>query len=435
MEEKEKNAFLDVEKSFQAIEKNLETSLSKSIKEEVESAKGLIVEETKNLIDSEVKKINESTQKWQNTVEEFVNNTKSINQIVCKKSKLINDEASLKTLASVLNNKGQIDFAKEEFKAIRFSDATTTGDFTGAPDKYGEINVNKQPSSEILGDIDILPAVAKNDGDSAWDGYDESKLDLYQNNEMDAAQLTEVIKKNEIKIRMKTHSAKMIISSKVVTNPNELGTLDRNVASLNDRYDRKLAEQVFQDIIEAANKGDIEKFETSTADAPVSDTTREDLRLFPSKLKKNYSNTAIIYISRTFLNALFSKTVSDGHLPTEQFFYNANGISNLVTPEKAYIVKTFEHNQIGNYKSLANGTTDINTDYVPGGTSNDGKLLAFVADLKYCYKLIPSSLGVIGYDATIGNLLTGAVPAGKISYAAQGLVAKEAIKVLFAKAS
>lgn len=435
MDEKEKNTFLDVEKSFQAIEKNLETSLSKSIKEEVESAKGLIVEETKNLIDSEVKKINESSQKWQNTVEEFVNNTKSITQINRKKSKLINDEASLKTLASVLNNKGQIDFAKEEYKAIRFSDATTTGDFTGAPDKYGEIDVNKQPSTEILGDIDILPAVAKNDGDSAWDGYDESKVELFENNEMSPAQLSQELKKCEIKITMKTHSAKMFISSKVVTNPNELGTLDRNITSLNNKYDRKLAEQVFQDIIQAALKNEIEKVETSTADAPVSDTTREDLRLFPSKLKKNYSNNAIIYISRTFLNALFSKTVSDGHLPTEQFYYTANGISNLVTPEKAYIVKTFEHNQIGDYKSLADGTADITTDYVPGGTSNDGKLLAIVADLKYCYKLIPSSLGVIGYDPTIGTLLSGAVPAGKISYAAQGLVAKEAVKVFYAKKS
>lgn len=432
-----KNSVSEISKKLDGIQQGLEASV-KDIKEN-------LVNETKSLVDSEIKKINESVEtqfkkinesndKFQNTVEEFVNNTKTIAKSG-KKKNFINDEASLKALASALNSKTSIDFSKEENKAIRFSDATTTGDFGGDVSKYGEIDINKQPTTEILGDIDILPAIAKNDGEIGWDGYDESLVDIYNANEMSPAEFTEALKKSEIKLMLKEHKAKMAISSRVITNPNSIAILDRNIVTLNNVYDRKLAKQVFQDIIDAANKNAIDKFATTEADAPISAATREDVRLFPSKLLKAYAPNAILYISRPFINALFSKEVSDGHLPTEQFFYAINGLSNLVTPEKAYIVRTFEHNQIGNYKSLHDGSTNITTDYVPGGSSNDGKLLAFIADLKFCYKLVPSSLGVIGYDNSLGDLLGGSVVAGKISYAAQGLVAKQAIKVLYAKSS
>ena len=78
---------------------------------------------------------------------------------------------------------------------------------------------------------------------------------------------------------------------------------------------------------------------------------------------------------------------------------------------------------------LSAGEETITTDYINGGT-NTGKLLAFVGTLKECYKLIPSSIGTVGYDASISNILDGVCPAGKVSSAAHGIVLKEGLKVL-----
>lgn len=343
----------------------------------------------------------------------------------------------LKDFAAKLNNKEEITLNSEEYKAIRFSDATTTGGFDDAPiAKYGEIDINQQPVVSILNDIDVLPAIAANEGSVAWDGYDESLVDMYDANEMDAAQLSEAVKKSIIKLSMKEVKAKMILSSRVVqdvlSGGNQVSTLNRNIRALESRYDRKLAANVYKDIIAGVNASQISKVPSTTNDAPADAQAREDLRLFPSNLKIQYVSSAVLFISRSFLNALFAKEASDGHLAVEQFKYSDNGIQFFITPEKAIPVRVFEHAQIGTYKSLADGTTDITADYVNGG-ENTGKLLAFVGDLRYSYKLIPSSIGTIGYDANIANILAGSCPAGKVSFAAQGVVAKEAIKAFYGK--
>lgn len=343
---------------------------------------------------------------------------------------------SLVSIASKLSNKEEIRLDSEEYKSIRFSDATTTGGFNDASPRMGEIEVVKQPLVTILNDIDVMPAVALNEGSVAWDGYDESLVDMYDANEMDAAQLSEAVKKSLIKLSMKEVKAKMILSSRVIqnvlANGNQVSTLNRNISALNSRYDRKLASNVFKDIIAGVNASEISKVASTTNDAPADATARQDLRLFPSNLKLQYVSSSVLYVSRTFLNALFAKEASDGHLAVEQFKFSDNGIQFFVTPEKAIPVRVFEHSQIGTYKSLADGTTNITADYVNGG-ENTGKLLAFVADLRYAYKMIPSTIGTIGYDASISNILSGSCPAGKVSFAAQGIVAKEAIKVFYGK--
>lgn len=275
-----------------------------------------------------------------------------------------------------------------------------------------------------------------NEGSVAWDGYDESLVDAYDANEMDAAQFSEAVKKSTIKLSMKEVKAKMILSSRVIqnvlANGNQVSTLNRNISALNSRYDRKLASNVFKDVIAGVNASEISKVASTTNDAPADANARKDLRLFPSNLKLQYVAASVLYVSRYFLNALFAVEASDGHLPDEQFKFTDNGIQFFITPEKAIPVRVFEHSQIGTYKSLADGTTDITADYVNGG-ENTGKLLAFVADLRYAYKMVPSTIGTIGYDASISNILSGSCPAGKVSFAAQGIVAKEAIKVFYGK--
>ena len=404
---------------------------SKTFKEEV-NAKLLPLETEIKSLEAKLSQAEEDSKKSIQKIEEAINSGfKSVSEGVLKYNKL--EKKSLESIAKALSKKETISLNADEFKAIRFSDATTTGDFIGAPIKYGEIETNKQVLTNILQDIDIMPAVAKNDGDVAWDGFDESLVDIFDSNEMDAAQLSEAVKKSEIKLNLVENKAKMAISARVIQDPNQLGTLDRNLGALARRYERKLASKVYNDIIRAAISTNVAKFETSTADAPADGTARNDLRLFPSKLKIQYVDNAVIYISRMFLNSLFSKEVSDGHLPLEQFIANANsGINSFFTTEKNIPIRTFEHAQIGDYKSLANGTTNITADYVDGG-ENTGKLLAFVADLKTAYKLIPSSFDTVGYDASFGYIINGSVPAGRIGYVAQGIVAKEAIKVLYAK--
>lgn len=416
-----------------------------------ENAKNDLTELKKVQIDplqNEIKSLKEQNAKLEEKLNHEVSNTqKSIDKIelainkgfasnnkVEAKKDLINDKKTLENIVKALESRQKINLTVEEYKAIRFSDATTTGDFTGAPVKYGEIDINKQVNTDILLDIDTLPAISKNDGDVAWDGYDESLIDIYDSNEMDAAKLSEAIKKSEIKLNLKQYQAKMIISNRVIMDPAQIGTLDRNIAALEGRYNRKIASQVYQDIIQAANAGSVGKVASTTTSAPADSTARLDLRKFPGNLKVDFVNSAVLYISRTFLTALFSQEVSDGHLPIEQFVANVNsGINSFFTVEKNIPIRVFEHAQIGNYKSLADGSSDITTDYVSGG-SNQGKLLAFVGDLK-SYKLIPSTINAIGYDTGFGALLSGAVPAGRIGYNAQGLVAKERIKVLYAKAA
>ena len=341
---------------------------------------------------------------------------------------------SLQSLASKIQAKEQISIDSEEYKAIRFTDATTTGGFIDNPRKMGVVDINKQPLITILEDVDFMPAINANEGSVAWDAFDESLVDMFDANEMDAAQLSEAVKDSLIKLSMEEVKAKMIVSSRVVQNAlaggNQVANLNRNLSALEGRYRRKLAAKVFQNIISFANASKIGKFASTSDNAPADVTARQDLRLFPSNLKVDYVNNSIMYVSRTFLNALYSKEASDGHLCVEQFVFGDNGISLYVTPEKAIPVRVFEHAQIGTYKSLKDGTTSITADYVNGGT-NAGKLLAIVADLRYAYKVIPSTIGTVGYDASITNILAGSVPAGKSSYAAQGVVAREAIKVLY----
>jgi hypothetical protein len=343
---------------------------------------------------------------------------------------------SLEYIAAKFKNKETISLDQEEVKAIRFSDATTTGGFIDSPLRMGEIDINKQPNTIILNDIDFMGAVGANEGSVAWDGFDESAVDLYEANEMDAAQLSEAVKKSLIKLSMEEVKAKMILSSRVIQNAlgggNQLSTLQKNLTALESRYRRKLAAKVFQNIIDAAIKGDIGKVASTTDDAPADNTARKDLRMLGSNLKVNYVPQATMYVSRPFLDSLFSTTVSDGHLPLEQFVTGVDGITRFVTPSKAYPVRIFEHEQIGNYKSLIDGVATISTDYVDGA-DNTGKLLAIISDFKNSYKLIPSSIGTIGYDASITNILEGAVPAGKSSYAAQGVVLREGVKVFYGK--
>lgn len=353
-------------------------------------------------------------------------------------SKIKNDleVKSLTNLASALASQKKVSIDSEEYKSIRFSDATTTGNFNDASPKMGEINVNLQSNVGILNDIDIMPAQNSNDGSLAWDGYDESLVDMFDANEMDAAQLSQTVKDSLIKLNMREVKAKMVISSKVIqnvlSNGSQVDNLNRNLSSLERRYDRKLATQVFKDIIAKVNDSSVSKVASTTAEAPANAQTREDLRLFPTSLKVQYVSTSVMYVSRAFLNALYAKEASDGHLPTEQFIFGANGVVSYVTAERAIPVRVFEHAQIGTYKSLADGTTDITADYINGSATNTGKLLAFIGDLKYAYKLIPSSIGTVGYDGGISNILDGYCPAGKVSFAAQGIIANEALKVFYA---
>lgn len=343
---------------------------------------------------------------------------------------------SISEIAKAIKEKGKVDLKSEEFKSIRFSDPTSSG-FYNRTIVAGEVDVNKQPVVTILGDIDVLPALDLIDGDIAYRGYDESLVDIFDSNEMDSATVSEAVKNSWLELKMRKCSAQMSISDMVVIGAmsgrrDSVATLGRNLSALDKRYDRKLAARVFQDIISDANASKIGKFSTTSNDAPANAEGREDLRNFPTNLKVNYLPTSVLYVSRAYINALFSKEASDGHLTVEQFITNSDGIRFFVTPEGNIPVRIFEHSQIGTYKSLADGTTDITADYVAGG-ENTGKILAIVGDLRQGYKLTPSTSQLVGYSDEFSKIISGQVPAGKIAFAAQGTVAREAMKVLYAK--
>jgi len=315
------------------------------------------------------------------------------------------EEKSLVSIASKLHNGSKVDISSEEYKNMaRFSDVTTVGYGVGTISMNEEIDVNKQPVVTILSDIDVLPAVADNEKTVSWKGYDKSLITIIEANETDPATLSKLVQNSLIELGQRKVKASMAFSDDVIIasmNGSKLQVLRRNFDELEKAYNRKLGANVYQDVIKNALAGTANteggaRFESTTADAPADATTREDLRLFPSKLKIQYATSATLYISRAFINALFSKETTDGHLAVEQFIF-ANGIRRYVTPELDIPVRVFEHAQIGTYKSLVDGVADITTDYVKGG-ENTGKLLAFVGDMKQSYKMVPSAFGYMDVD-------------------------------------
>lgn len=345
-----------------------------------------------------------------------------------------------KTIAEAINGKMQIQITNLESKAIRFGDATSTNLIDKPATVMGSFEINKDSPSTILQDVDVLPPVNGNEGTLVWDTYDESLIEAYEANEMDQSKVTKEVVYSNRKLNLKKVQAHMNISTDVILNVLQGGSqvivLDRNIAALNKKFDKKVIKNIFQDLVSGVNNGLIGKTASTTQYAPADATIRRDLRNFLSTLKKEYIANSVIYVSRQLINAAFSIEASDGHLPLEQFYYASN-IQAFVTPEGLIPVKTFEHSQIGTYKSLHDGTTDITSDYTAvtaNLSGNAGKLLAFVGDLKFAYKVIPSSIGLIGYDSNVTPLLTGATKAGKISYVAQGFVETQAVKAFYAKA-
>ena len=356
------------------------------------------------------------------------------------------EEKSLALIASKLHKGSTVDLSSEEYKSIaRFSDVTSVGYSNPSIMVNEEINTNAQPLVTILNDIDILPAVADNEKTISWKGYDESLVDILEANENDPATLSKLARNSLIELGQRKVKASMAFSDDVIIasmNGSKLQVLRRNFDALERQYDRKLAANVYQDVINNALAGVSDtiggsvvgatRYESTSSEAPADAQAREDLRLFPSSLKIQYSTNGTLYVSRKFLNAIFSKEASDGHMVNEQFEFS-NGIRFYVTPELYIPVRVFEHAQIGTYKSLADGSTNITTDYVKGG-ENTGKLLAFVGDMRQSYKMIPSSFGYMDVDRSAKSILSdGFCLGGKVSYAAQGVVLKEGIKVFYSK--
>ena len=75
-----------------------------------------------------------------------------------------------------------------------------------------------------------------------------------------------------------------------------------------------------------------------------------------------------------------------------------------------------------------------NSIIITADADNTGKLLAFVGDMRNSYKMIPSAFGYMDVDRTAKSILSdGFCLGGKVSYAAQGVVLKEGIKVFYGK--
>ena len=404
--------------------------------------------ELKSQIETEVKSLEaklaqaeESSKKSIEKIEEAINSGfKSASEKVDSKSYIPLSLKEAQTIAQAIHSKAQIQFHALDKKAIRFGDSTSTNTIDRPATVMGSFEVNKDIPSTILQDVDVMPAVNDNEGALVWNTFDESLIEAFEANELEAAQVTKEVVYRNVKLALKKVQSRMNISTDVILNVmqggNQVNVLDRNIAGLNRKFDKKIIKDVFQDVIAAANNSLVGKTATTTQYAPADATIRKDLRNFLSTLKKEFIGNSVIYVSRQLINAAFSVEASDGHLPLEQFFYS-NDIQAFVTPEGLIPVRTFEHAQIGTYKSLNDGTTDITSDYTAVTASlsgNAGKLLAFVGDLKFAYKVIPSTMGIIGYDSNVGTLLDGATKAGKIGYVAQGIVESQAIKALYAKA-
>jgi len=406
---------------------------SSEVKTELKSQ----ITEMETTLQKKIEEIEETSKKSISKIEDAINSGfLNVSEPSLKGYKSLSENEA-KTIAEAIHSQKQVRVVALDKKTIRFGDATSTNIISNPATVLGSFEINKDIPSTILDDVEVLPAINENEGAVAWDTFDESLIEAFEANELDSAQVSKEVVYGNIKLQMEKHAAKMNISADVILNVissgKQVAVLERNIAGLNRKFEKKIITKVFKDIIQKTNDGIIGKTESTTSSAPANAQARTDLRNFLSTLKKEYIGNSVIYVSRQFINALFAIEASDGHLPLEQFSFN-NGIQSFVTPEGIIPVRTFEHAQIGTYKALTDGTTNITADWVNASSGNAGKLLAFVGDLKYAYKVVPSSIGLIGYDSNVSSLLSGATVAGKISYAAQGVVGSQGIKVLYAKA-
>jgi len=399
------------------------------------------ITEMETTLQKKIEEIEETSKKSISKIENAINSGFiSVSEKADSKSYVPLSLKEAQIIAQAIHSKSQINFYALDKKAIRFGDSTSTNTIDRPATVMGSFEVNKDIPSTILQDVDVMPAVNDNEGALVWNTFDESLIEAFEANEFEAAQVSKEVVYRNVKLALKKVQSKMNISTDVILNVmqggNQVNVLDRNIAGLNRKFDKKIIKDVFQDVIAAANNSLVGKTATTTQYAPADATIRKDLRNFLSTLKKEFINNSVIYVSRQLINAAFSIEASDGHLPLEQFFYSTD-IQAFVTPEGLIPVRTFEHAQIGTYKSLHDGATDITSDYTAvtaNLSGNTGKLLAFVGDLKFAYKVIPSTIGIIGFDSNVGTLLDGATKAGKIGYVAQGIVETQAIKALYAKA-
>ncbi|MEY2868974.1 MAG: hypothetical protein RIR01_1450 [Bacteroidota bacterium] len=407
---------------------------SSEVKTELEAQ----ITEIEATLKKQIADIEENSKKSISKIEDAINNGFSkVSEKASSKGYTPLTEKEAKTIAQAIHSQKQIQVVAIDKKTIRFGDATSTNTIDQPATVLGSFEINRDIPSTILDDVDVLPAINENDGSVAWNNFDESLIEAYEAKEMDSAQISKEVVYSNVKLQLEKQQAKMNISSDVIINVisggKQVPVLERNIAALNRKFEKKVITKVFKDIIQKANDNIIGKIASTASSAPADAVARKDLRNFLSTLKQEYIGNSVIYVNRQFINAIFSIEASDGHLPLEQFRYE-NGIQSFVTPEGIIPIRQFEHAQIGNYKSLSDGTTDITSDWVNSNSGNAGKLLAFVGDLKYAYKVIPSSIGFIGYSTEASKLLEGATVAGKISYVAQGVVGSQGIKVLYAKA-
>lgn len=348
-----------------------------------------------------------------------------------------NNQEEVKSLIAIAQTlQGKKKVGLEEFKSIRLSDPTSSG-YRQTETIYGAVNINEQSLYDIINDISTIPATNKTDNNSAWQGYDESAISLEEINEKDTAATSAAIERSKIVLMHKKRAAKILVSSNVVEevsagNVSSAGILKQNFSALESKYNRLIAKQVYQDVIAAVNLGNVGKTASTTAEAPADAQAKKDLRLFLTTLKVQHLNNATLYVSRPFINALFSEEASDGHLTLEQFMFDQAGLTRYLSLEKAIPMKVFEHEQIGNYLSLADGSTSITTDWVDGSSTNTGKLLAFVGDMKKSYFRVPSTVGTTAIDDSIASIASESCLMLKTGYDAQGIILREGIKAFYA---
>ena len=413
------------------------SKVTQDLKSEFKSVGDNIVLGLKSIEESKAKEEVKSLEAKLSHAEEELKSLRSGQGVGSEAQKQL-EEKSVKDFASAVLSNGKVKL--ENKSAIAFFDNSSAG--LAVRDTYrGEVNLNRQPLNKLFDYVDILPAMPVAKGDSVWDGYDETLVDINTVNEADGAPLSENVKFAEIKINYEEYTAKMTLTRSVLAeaqsgNALAVGKLSRNLTSLDNKFTRNVIKAAYRKIADATKAGKIQKVITSVAETPVitdenAIAARRDLLNLVSNLKTDYVPRAAIGIDRTFLNGMFSQPTTDGHLALEIFEVAADGAVGFKTPEGVIPVFTFDHEQFGDYTTLAAGNALITSGYNLAGTGNAGKILAILADFREGYKVAPSSLGEVGYDNTFASKLSGSIPAGKFSWIGHGIVVHECFKVLY----
>jgi len=475
-----KNSVSEISKKLDGIQQGLETSV-KDIKEN-------LVNQTKSIVDSEIKKINESVEtqfkkinesndKFQNTVEEFVNNTKSYTQKessglseVEKKefAEVIKTEVDLLNPVSIKTDSGKF-FKKGKFKAfINTSDNSHAGLFFNGETQIGNI-IEKLATVNPI--IDLVRNFSTNQviGGLAFNLIDKSAPNSVNGklaNEGGTAKEMKKSKGKKVRFYLGKYIAKDYITAEAYEalqqGQYDFDWLLSEFAAIEENDRKEISASIMNGVLQAETqgiKGIIPAIQQTTSansnfqrylSAAQGVFTFNDFDKFIQKFKVGYTLNPgfACLMDKGVLASMFITEGTDGHQKTERFVYADDGLMKIKTAQGLIRIipvdtntdanKVDENDGFAKYNLFNDDFTAQNnpatTGFVGSAGPDSGKLACVAGLFNEAYTLATSTVVKTGVASSFKDELEdGEFVMGKVSYRAGNVTKEEALGIAVLK--